>query len=185
MISDSVSTPFMRTDLACEESWLASARQGDSRALEQLYEAYRRPIYALCFRLVGRREDAEDAMQAAFAQAFRSLGRFRGECALRTWIYRIAVNEATALLRGRSRTCAEIDLGDSGPDATEEAVRSLAVMAALEGIPPEQRAVLVLRYWEDLGYEEIAAVLRISLPAVKMRLSRAKAAFRKQYGDDL
>jgi RNA polymerase sigma-70 factor, ECF subfamily len=59
------------------------------------------------------------------------------------------------------------------------------VRAALAGMGPDHRTILVLRYWEGLTYEEIARVLRISLPAVKMRMSRARAAFRKRYGDDL
>jgi RNA polymerase sigma-70 factor (ECF subfamily) len=183
--SDLASPVSSRMDAPTEESWLAAARQGDVRALEQFYNAYRQPVYTLCLRLLGRTEDAEDAMQATFAQAFRHLAGFRGECTARTWLYRIAVNEATSILRRRKRATVPLDEQTAAPDSSNAVMRSVAVHSALARVSPAHRAILVLRYWEDLAYEEMAEVLRISLAAAKMRLNRAKAEFRRYYGDDL
>src|SRR5262249_55330330 len=93
------SRPFM--ELSDERSWLASAIAGEPEAFARLYDCYQRPVFTLCYRLVGNEDDAHDAMQAAFTKAFRGLSRFRGECRLKTWLYRIAVNESTTLLRKR------------------------------------------------------------------------------------
>src|SRR5437868_6554778 len=89
-----------------EESWLAAARMGESRALEQFYHCYQTVVYSLCYRLLGRAEDAQDATQAAFIRAFREVPRFRGDSSVRTWLYRIAVNEALGILRKRRDTAA-------------------------------------------------------------------------------
>ena len=90
------------TDTASEHEWLSAARNGERWALEQLYRSHNAPIYALCYRILGRSEDAEDAMQAAFVHAFRELPRFRGDCAARTWLYRIASNKWRRLTRSES-----------------------------------------------------------------------------------
>jgi RNA polymerase sigma-70 factor, ECF subfamily len=88
-----------RRALVDEESWLAPARCGERWALERFYNSYRDIVYSVCFRLTGRAEDAEDATQAAFIRAFRELPRFRGDSAVKTWIYRIAVNESLTTSR--------------------------------------------------------------------------------------
>lgn len=161
------------------EPWLAAARTGEAWALELFFNRYQGPVYALCFRLLGRAEDAQDATQTAFIKAFRSLPRFRGESGVKTWLYRIAVNEAMSLARGRKRTS---DLNDEPGPAPEPAlVERLAVEQVLTRITPDHRAVLVLRFWEGLSYEEIAGVLQISLSAAKMRLHRARDEFRRTY----
>lgn len=154
-------------------------------AIEQLYEAYRQPIYTFCLRLLSAAEDAEDATQATFAKAFAALGRFRGDSLARTWLYRIALNEAMAQLRRRKKAAIPLDEQMSSADLTRDVVKNLAVSTALSKLKSDHRTILILRYWEDLAYEEIVEVLRISLPAVKMRLNRAKSEFRRQYGEDL
>jgi RNA polymerase sigma-70 factor (ECF subfamily) len=146
--------------------------------LEHLFQNHHSAIYALCRRLLGSADDAQDATQAAFVHAFRELHRFRGDCSLRTWLYRIAVNEATGQLRRRAR------VRDADPDEDRQPAgldEQIAVRLALERVKPAHRTVLVLRFWEGLSYEEIGEVLRISLPAVKMRLFRAREEFRRFY----
>jgi RNA polymerase sigma-70 factor (ECF subfamily) len=161
--------------------WLAAARGGESWALEQFFNLYQGQVYSLCFRLVGRAEDAQDATQTTFIKAFRSLPRFRGESGVRTWLYRIAINEAMSLVRSRRNTS---DLADEpGPAPEPRMVERLAVEAALTQVSADHRAVLVLRFWEGLSYEEIASVLQISLSAAKMRLHRARDEFRRCYED--
>jgi RNA polymerase sigma-70 factor (ECF subfamily) len=174
--------PAERSD---DLGWLAAARRGEAWALGRLYDRYHPAIYALCHRLLGRAEDAEDATQSTFVRAFRQLGGFRGECSARTWLYRIAVNESLGLLRRRRLSPAPLDeesRADDAPQGTSAAlVERLAVQAALARTGANHRAILVLRYWEGLSYQEIAGVLQISLPATKMRLRRAREEFRRCY----
>ena len=87
-------TPTTACTEGCEETaWLDAARRGDHWALEQFYGVYQAQVHALCSRMMMRPEDAEDAMQATFVQAFRAISRFRGESSAKTWLYRIAMNQ--------------------------------------------------------------------------------------------
>jgi RNA polymerase sigma-70 factor (ECF subfamily) len=164
--------------------WLAAARRGEPWALEQLYHGHQPQVYALCYRLLGRADDAEDAVQATFVRAFRALPRFRGESSTRTWLYRIATNEALTMLRRRREAPELVDEIAGASEGTASVLERLTVRAAMTRLTAEHRAVLVLRLWEELSYAEIAAVLGISLPAVKMRLSRAREQFRKFYEEE-
>jgi len=163
---------------------LAAARLGEPNALEWLFQTYHRPVYALCYRLLSRVDDAEDATQAAFVGAFRSLSKFRGGSSVKTWLFRIAVNESLNLLRQRKRAAGPPARESPAPDETPEIVRRAAIASVLERMRPEQRILLVLFYWEDLSCEEIASVLNISLSAAKMRLKRARGEFQAQYGGE-
>src|SRR5690349_2517084 len=166
-----------RTQVHDEATCLAAARRGEPWALEQLYHSHQPQLFALCCRLLERAEDAEDAVQATFVRAFRALPRFRGQSSIRTWLYRIATNEALSMLRRRREGADWQEESHGSPDGTGGVVERLAVRAALGRLTPEHRTILVLRLWEELSYEEIATVLGISLPAVKMRLKRAREQF--------
>jgi RNA polymerase sigma-70 factor (ECF subfamily) len=163
------------------QEWLPAAQQGERWALEQFYALHHAQIYTLCLRMLGRAEDAEDAMQSAFVHAFRALPRFRQESCVKTWLYRIAVNEALSLLRRRRHAPAPLDENTPAIDGLPDLTQQLAVRQALAQVRPDTRTLLILRYWEQLSYEEIMAVLGFSLPTVKMRLSRARDEFRKCY----
>jgi RNA polymerase sigma-70 factor, ECF subfamily len=173
-----------RAETPDELDWLAAARRGEPWALEQLYHGHQPQVYALCYRLLGRADDAEDAVQATFVRAFRALPRFRGESSTRTWLYRIATNEALSMLRRRRESPAPLDETPGAPDGAAAVLERLTVRAAMARLTPGHRAILVLRLWEELSYAEIATVLGISLPAVKMRLSRAREQFRKFYEEE-
>jgi len=170
-----------RMDTLEERDWLPAARRGERWALEHFYAHHQPRLYALCYRLLGREDDAQDAMQAAFVQAFRALPGFRGESAARTWLFRIAVNQAITVLRRRGKAPLPIEEDLPVPDGAPAVTERLAVRAAMESLSPEHRSVLVLRFWEGLAYDEIATVLRLPMPTVKMRLKRAKEAFRRHY----
>jgi RNA polymerase sigma-70 factor (ECF subfamily) len=163
-----------------EDLWIASARRGDVDALEHLFRTYQPSVLRLCQRLLGA-EDAEDATQATFVQVFRGLRTFRGESSMKTWIYRIALNEAMAHSRRKRPVIALDESILPAVDGISEAAHRWSVQQALFKLKPEHRAILILRFWEELAYEEIAEVLRISLPATKMRLSRAREEFKKCY----
>ncbi len=164
-----------------EQQWLDAARQGETWALERFFHVYQPSVYALCYRMLGRAEDAEDAAQAAFVSAFAGLPKFRADSEIKTWLYRIAVNEALSILRKRKNAPVELDESFPGGEEHLQIQDRLAMQRALAALKPEHRVILALRFWEELSYEEIAAVLNAPLPTVKMRLARARQQFQKQY----
>ncbi len=175
--------PHMTVHLE-EPRWLAAAQHGEPRALEWMFQTYHRSVYSLCYRLLSRTDDAEDAAQATFVGAFRGIEKFHGKSSFKTWLYRIAVNESLNLLR--QRRCHPDRLDDAWPaeDSARDIVQKVAVSAALGRIRPESRLALVLYYWEDLTCEEVATILGISLSAAKMRLKRAREEFQRRYGGE-
>jgi RNA polymerase sigma factor (sigma-70 family) len=120
-------------------------------------------------------------VETAFSSALGRNPDRSNATAVRAWLYRIAANEALGLLRRRSAAAPWSEASGSVPDGAGGVVERLAVRAALARLSAEHRVILVLRLWEELSYAEIAAVLGLSLPAVKMRLSRARDQFRKFY----
>jgi RNA polymerase sigma-70 factor (ECF subfamily) len=159
--------------------------RGDPDAARRLVEQHQGMVYGLACRVLGPGEDARDATQETFLRALQHLHRFRGECAFSTWLYRIALNECVA--RGRRRRLQdrrEVPLaGDDppGPDqgsalaALERDERDEQVHRAIAALPEAYRSVVVLRYLENLSYEETAQVLQLPLGTVKVRLFRARA----------
>ena len=182
---------------AAEEDALVTAlSQGVEEAFEVLIQRYQQPVYNLVCRLLNDPSDAADIVQEVFLKIFRNIGSFRGNSSLKTWIYRIAVNEAYNHRRWFARHLRqEVTLGredglptyadsvaDPAPTPFDQAAghetRAL-VEKALEKLNPKFRAAVVLRDIEDLSYEEIAAVLEISLGTVKSRILRGREALRR------
>lgn len=182
-----------------EDRELAEAlRAGEEYAYETLIQRFQNPVYSVVSRLVDDPDDAPDVVQEVFLKVFRNIASFRGESSLKTWIYRIAVNEARNHRRwfGRHRA-REVGLepaqsGVSGrqewlpagsPDPYEitldHEVREL-IEKAFQRISPSYRAALVLREVEELSYEEIAEILEISVGTVKSRILRGRESLRKQ-----
>ncbi len=172
------------------------AKKNDKAAFERLVLLYQKRVYNLALKLTGSVQDAQDLAQEVFVRAFRSLGAFRQEADFGTWLHRIAVN---IWLNSRRRavvpTVSLDQQVDTGEGTVNREVGTLAdepetvVMAgelsellqkALEQLPREQKAVLVLRELEGLSYGEIAAVMNCSLGTVRSRLSRAREALRRQ-----
>jgi RNA polymerase sigma-70 factor (ECF subfamily) len=168
-----------------EAVWLTAAQRGESWALEAFYNGYQDRVFGLCRRLLVSPEDARDATQVSFVRAFRELPRFRGHSTVRTWVYRIAVNESLSMLRRRRETTGALDENATDGDGEPSLVERLAVRAALEQTKPAHRTILVLRFWEGLSCDEMALVLGISVSAVKMRLKRARDEFRHYYEIEL
>ena len=169
---------------------------GDEAAYETLLTLFEKPVHNLVSRLTDNHADAADAVQEVFLKVFRNVKSFRGDSSLKTWIYRIAVNEARNQRRwfGRhKRQLVGLDgdpgdaygaidvMSDAGLSPLEEALQHEAqalLQAALAGLNPNFRAVLVLREVEDLSYEEIADILEISQGTVKSRILRGREALR-------
>ena len=183
---------------ANENRLLAGLRRGDEDAFEQLVTLFERPVYNLVYRLVPDPTDAPDVVQETFLKVFRSVGAFRGQSSLKTWIYRIAVNEAHNQRRlfGRKRgqeVGLEEEIGDGmsfqqvleDPGQSPfESVRSREMMnvveEALGSLKPDFRAAVVLRDIEELRYEEIAEILNLNLGTVKSRILRGREALRQE-----
>lgn len=171
------------------EELVRATAKGDSSAFEQLVRLYENKVYALALRMCGNPEDANDAAQEAFLSAWRGLPTFRGESGFATWLYRLASNAAIdQLRRGKhQREETSIDepsaiLPDTGPgpqEAAEGVELREAVAAGLRELSEDHRQILLLREYQELSYEEIAAVLDVDLGTVKSRISRARRALRK------
>jgi RNA polymerase sigma-70 factor (ECF subfamily) len=183
-----------------EAMLLARLRAHELAAFDELVSHFERPVYSICFRLLGDAEDARDAAQETFLKIYRGLNSFRGESGLKTWIYRIAINQAMNQQRWwkrrrrdetmsleLSRNDSEITLGHSleGTNASPEELaieseRERRLMRALAEIKTEYRVALMLREIEELSYEEIAETLEISIGTVKSRIARGREELRRR-----
>ncbi|HLL16016.1 MAG TPA: sigma-70 family RNA polymerase sigma factor [Pyrinomonadaceae bacterium] len=186
---------------AAETQFIERLRAGEAAAFDRLVNERSADIYALLYRLTEDPEEARDLTQETFLQAFRSIAHFRGDADLRTWLYRIAVNQARNRWRWwrRRRRGVTVSL-----DATDEAhelplasrlvdehaedpeARTLAhereeiLLAAVRTLARPYREAVVLRDVEGLSYEEVAATLDISVGTVKSRLSRGRTELRRK-----
>jgi len=186
-----------------EECLLEGLRRGDELAYETLIQQYEQPVYNLVSRLVDDSADAADVVQEVFLKVFRKVAWFRGESSLKTWIYRIAVNEARNQRRWFSRHKRQevgLDappgetqgygewLEDSAPspfEMTLDRETTELIENALKDVSQPFRAALVLREVEGLSYEEVAEILEISLGTVKSRILRGRQALRKSLTERL
>lgn len=164
-------------------------RRGDAAAFRALVERYQDRVYALCVALAGA--DGEDLAQETFVRVHGAIGGFDvdGPARLGGWILTIARRLCTdrARFRRRRPTVAleVVPLGSGSPGADAELERAQATQAlrrAIDQLPEEQRAVVALRLWDDLDYEQIAAVEGVPVGTVRSRLSRAKEALRRALG---
>lgn len=184
-----------RTVESCVEAELVLAlRAGAEEAYEELIDLYQHPVYNLVCRLLNDTGEASDVVQEVFLKVFRNIGGFRSNSSLKTWIYRIAVNEAYNhrrwFSRHQTRTLAggpgdkeqpRDTFADPGPspfDVTSDREVRALIESALAELNPKFRTVVVLRDVEGLSYEEIAAVLDLSMGTVKSRMVRGRDALR-------
>ena len=170
-----------RTDAELIERHL----RGDPSAFSALVRRHERRVYNLCYRMLGREEDARDASQDTFLTALRRLSSFRGEARFTTWLHRVTVNACYDVLRRKRREpmlepARDEDEpeppGPASPDHADSAVATVDVQRALGQVPQEFRAVLILHDVQDLAYDDIAEALGIPVGTVKSRLHRGRVA---------
>lgn len=185
-----------------EGEFIAGLREGSEPAFDLLVSRYQSSVFNLVYRLLDDPNDAPDTVQEVFLKVFRGIRQFKGDCSLKTWIYRIAVHEASNQRRWWSRHRRRelsleaplklslddggevtvgnmlVDEGESPQDQAAAAELHAAVQNALAQMPAPFRAVVVLRDVEELSYEEIAEVLGIRVGTVKSRLARGREALR-------
>lgn len=169
-----------------EQVWLEAARQGDKAAFGRLIEAYQGPVYNLAYRMLGNRGEAEEAAQEAFIRAFTKLDSYDPQRKFSTWMLSIASNYCIDLLRKRRALLLSLDqplpphpalMSDraDGPEAqTVDSEREEMVQSLLETLPEDYRQAVVLFYWYELSYQEIADVMNTTVSAIKSRLFRAR-----------
>ena len=157
---------------------LAACRRGDRRAFEELVRLTHRRVYALAYRLVEDRSDAEDVAQEAYLRIYRGLAGFREEARFETWMYRIVANCAMTELKKRGRfglLLSDEDLDVPVPDrASERALDRDELDRALAELPEGQRVAVVLKDVYGLSVREISEELGVEEGAVKVRLHRAR-----------
>lgn len=173
---------------------------GDEMASAELVFEHHRLVLGFATHLLGDREEALDLSQEVFLRVFRTLHRFRGQSSLRTWIFRIVINQARNRQRwwrrcGRSgqvsldehvRQHGETDLGVAGSTPDQALARkelASRLLVALQRLPFDQRTAIVLREIEGLRYDEIAVSLGLAVGTVKSRLTRARQTLRAELAD--
>jgi RNA polymerase sigma-70 factor, ECF subfamily len=179
-----------------EAALIEAVRRGEAGSREALYHRYKRRIYALAVRIVGT-NDAEEVAQEAFIRIFRGLAKFRGDAALSTWIYRLAVNAALSHRARRGPVVVDGRAGDDSDGAEPvadggaapheqqgDAVLRARLERALGRLPPGYRTVIVLHDVEGLEHEEVAAILGCHVGTSKSQLHKARARLRELLAAD-
>jgi RNA polymerase sigma-70 factor (ECF subfamily) len=170
------------------------AQQGDADAFAALFYAHRPRVYSLCLRMTKNTAEAEDLTQDAFLQVFRKLSRFRGNAALSTWLYRLAVN--TVLMHFRKKRLRQVSLDDPSNQDTPIAKREygsvderltgslhrIALARAIQELPAGYRTIFLLHEIKGYEHQEIARILRCSVGNSKSQLHRARLMMRELLG---
>jgi RNA polymerase sigma-70 factor (ECF subfamily) len=179
-----------------ETTWIVQAQRGDEQSFTLLVEAYQTPVYNLCYRMLGEAESAEDAAQETFLKAYQNLGRYDRERSFATWLLSIAAHHCIDKLRRRRFVSISIDEDEEGqtdlpdrsaPDPEKETMRKQEkdrLQHLLQSLDPTDRAAVVMRYWQDCSEIEIARTLKLTVPAVKSRLHRARRELAKLWEEE-
>lgn len=198
-----VSAPIMAARGSDDPVFVEKLKAGDATAFETLVDLYSGDIYALLYRLTANAEEARDLTQDTFLRVIRSIKGFRGQSELKTWLFRIAINESRNRFRGwkrrrRDQTISlDATIGDSDTrihetlsdrsESPEEAAlaheREYALEAALLEIPDVYREAIILCDVEGMSYEETAAALGVGIGTVKSRISRGREELRRRLKD--
>jgi RNA polymerase sigma-70 factor (ECF subfamily) len=176
-----------------EAEWLQQALTGDETAFANIVEAYQRPVFNLCYRMLGDPIDAEDAAQETFWRAYQGLKRYDQKRAFATWLLSIAAHYCIDQQRKRRMPILSIELlpEEDAPDyspspekVVSELEESSQMRKLLARLGPQDRAALILRYWYEFSEEEIARTLSLTVSAVKSRLHRARKEMAQNWQEE-
>ncbi len=173
-----------------EKELVERARAGDRRAFDELVKENRDKMFALVYRMTGNRESALDLLQDTFFTAFKKMDRFRGDAAFSSWLYRIASNLSINFLR-RKKIVSFLPFSGVHEETQKYEMTDLAESSelmeraarAVESLPPKQRLVFNLRFYEQMSFPEIAAILDRSESAVKTNYQKAVEKLRDRLKD--
>lgn len=188
-----------------DAQFIERLRAGEAAAFDRLVQERSGDVYALLYRLTEDAEEARDLTQETFLRVFQSIDRFRGDADLKTWIYRIAINQARNRWRWWRRRRRDVTISldaesardeqplsarlrDGRIDPEQETLlreREVVLRRALHTLGRVYREVVILRDVEGLSYEEVAATLEIGVGTVKSRLSRGRQELRRKLGSSL
>lgn len=171
-----------------ERTWVVQAQQGSDEAFTRLVETYQKPVYNLCYRMLGEPEAAEDAAQETFLRAYQNLHRYDASRAFGTWLLSIAAHYCIDLLRKKKFKMFSLDAENDEdmafelPDASSPAPEIESVKRELRDrlhlllkkLDATDRAAVIMRYWYDFSEVEIARSLNLTVSAVKSRLHRSR-----------
>jgi RNA polymerase sigma-70 factor (ECF subfamily) len=176
-----------------EQVWIEQAREGDQRAFGLLVQAYQKPVFNLTYRMLGNAQEAEDAAQETFLRAYSSLRQYQPEHKFSTWLFAIANHHCIDRLRKRRVAFVSIEdnpilenMSGESPMPERQALmreQSAEMQRLLQELDPDYRLPLILRYWEEYSYEDIATAMEITVAAVKSRLFRARQQVAKLYAE--
>jgi RNA polymerase sigma-70 factor (ECF subfamily) len=169
-----------------EQVWLEQARQGDKAAFGKIIEAYQTPVFNLAYRMLSNAGEAEEAAQEAFIRAYTRLDSYNPAHKFSTWLLSITSNYCIDLLRKRRAILLSIDEPlaphpslmsekSKGPESKlMQSEQQTLVQSLLQELAPDYRQAVVLRYWYEMSYEEIAETMDTTVSAIKSRLFRAR-----------
>jgi len=182
-----------------EQQLVERAKNGDTKAFEELMKRTQTNIYNLGLRLLGNKEDAADLMQETYIKAYENLNRFEGRSSFSTWLYRIATNNALMKLRKEKKKKVSIDelkkFGDKSykveisdwsenPSSYFKSAELKEVLQkAIDSLPPKYKSVFILHDVEGLPLTEVAQILSLSVPAVKTRVHRSRMYLREKISE--
>ena len=166
-----------------ESKWLNSALMGDVQAFTLLVDSYQNPVFNLCYRMLGNKEDAEDASQETFLRAYKSLKRYDKKRSFSTWLLSIAAHYCIDQIRKRrfqfvsTEELVRSELTDPSMGVEEKVLNKedqSRIQEILHELNPKDRAIVIMYYWYDFSYDEICQSLSLSNSAVKSRLHRSR-----------
>ena len=175
-----------------ESKWISAAKAGDKEAFARIVDEYQKPVFSVCYRMLGTPTAAEDAAQETFIRAYQALDRYDPDRSFATWLLSIASNYSIDQLRKKKVTLLSIDnekYAWLAPPAKspnpEQAALDLEKQQQIKQILGElneiDRAAVTLQYWQDYSYQEIAEALSLSISAVKSRLYRARRTMAEKW----
>lgn len=176
-----------------EEKLIARAAKGDASAFNDLLSAHERKMYAVCLRMCGNHEDAQDCLQEAMLRVFRAISGFKGQSSFSTWLYRVTMNTCLDELRKKKNKqsasldslletgWAPVDAEDTPEKHAVVSERKAEIRKVIRELPDDMRSAIVLRDIQGFSYDEISKILNINVGTIKSRISRGREKLREKF----